>query len=120
MKAGKEHFLWLQSDGSVFAVSKLELRPIRTAAAPTAELVLFNGQNLDGWTPVFFKNSKSQTNTQWSADSVSRVLVSPGGDFIDLQTDRIFKNFTLTLEWRFTPGGSVAPMGAALSCDPTG
>ena len=34
MKAGKDHFLWLQSEASSFAVSTLELRPVETEEQP--------------------------------------------------------------------------------------
>ena len=85
-----------------------------------SEVALFNGQNLDGWTPVFFKNSKSRTNTSWTADAARGILASSGGDWVDLQTDRTFKNFVLTLEWRFTPGGFVGVNGSGIVVRSTG
>jgi hypothetical protein len=80
----------------------------------TKELNLFNGRDLDGWSVVYVSYSKSRNSTSWHADPARGVLVSSGGDFNELRTDRLFKNFVLTLEWRFTPGGFVGINGSGI------
>jgi hypothetical protein len=82
--------------------------------AAQQEVDLFNGRDLEGWSVVYVSYSKSRKNTSWHADSARRVLASKGHDWNDLRTDRTFKNFTLTLEWRFTPGGFVSPNGSGV------
>ncbi len=96
--------------------------PVKTdasASSPSGEgkegwTDLFDGRTLEGWSVVFLNYSKSRINTSWRADPERGVLVSTGGDFNELRTDRKFKNFTLTLEWRFTPGGFVGVNGSGI------
>jgi hypothetical protein len=86
------------------------------SSAPTAraaeEVILFNGQNFDGWTAVLSK-PELKLEDIWS--------VAPGGILVckGNREDRVrgyirhfrddFENYTLTLQWRFpagTPGGN--------------
>jgi hypothetical protein len=82
--------------------------------AMSQSITLFNGADLSGWSQMTYRNSKSRNNRTWIVDAKRKVLVSLGGDFHDLRTDAKFKNFSLTLEWRFTPGKRVSPNGSGI------
>lgn len=92
----------------------------RTVKSRQRPIRLFNGRDLEGWTVLYLNYSKSHTNGSWWADAEREVLASTGGDFNDLRTDRTFKDFTLTLEWRFKPGGFVGANGSGIIVRSTG
>jgi hypothetical protein len=79
-------------------------------AADTDEVVLFNGQNFDGWTAVIGKPDFKLADI-WSVAN-GGILVcqgkgKPSGYLRSTRDD--FENYTLTLQWRFpagTPGGN--------------
>lgn len=73
-------------------------------------ITLFNGENLNGWSPL----PKRKNKQLWIVDPNRKTLVSVGNDFNDLRTDAVFKNFSLTLEWRFTPAKFVSPNGSGV------
>jgi formylglycine-generating enzyme required for sulfatase activity len=75
---------------------------------------LFNGRDLDGWSLLNFSHTKNKARNTWAADPERKVLFSRGGDFQDLQSERRFKDFTLKLDWRFTPGGAIGPNGSGI------
>jgi len=77
----------------VFAQFDEELAPL--AAAET----LFNGQDLQGW--VFFsKNQEAEVGDVWSVqDGVLKCAGNPRGY---LQTRRWYRDYELSLEWRWS------------------
>ena len=82
-----------------------------TSRAGAAELKLFNGKDLKGWTDVSAAPAK-KTPRVWSAEGGTlRCLGMPMGY---LRTDRSFKNFVLTLEWRYPAGKPAGNSGVML------
>ncbi len=73
---------------------------------------LFNGRDLTGWT--VHRNQGPQPVTPWTADSGRQVIVAQAGGQNWLESDQTYHDFTLALEWRFTPGGSVAVNGSGI------
>lgn len=90
------------------------------SAASSTQISLFNGRDLDGWSVMYLDYSKKRANSSWQVDERRKVLFSSGGDWNDLRSNRIFKNFSLALEWRFTPNGSVSPNGSGIIVRSTG
>ena len=105
---GDRRYTWFQEKIDVAQKPKEE--PAKKQENPTAkkedkkelgvteELYLFNGSNLNGWSPLFVSYTKNREKNPWTVDSGRQVLVSTGGDFVDLETRRAFKDFTLKLE----------------------
>src|SRR5436190_2729015 len=87
-----------------FAVGQL------AAAADSDEIILFNGKNLDGWSPVIGRPGFEPKDI-WSVAEGGILVVTgkgkPSGYIRHFRDD--FENYTLTLQWRFpagTPGGN--------------
>ncbi len=79
------------------------------AADPVAPTIaLFNGHNLDGWTR-FTKDNAPDGTTTWSA--VDGVLTCSGKPVGYLRTEQKFKNFHLSLEWRWSGPAPVNAQG---------
>jgi 3-keto-disaccharide hydrolase len=80
------------------------------AAADTGEVVLFNGKNFDGWTPVIGRPGFKLEDIWSVADGGILVCQGKGKPSGYLRSTRDdFENYTLTLQWRFpagTPGGN--------------
>jgi hypothetical protein len=78
-------------------------------AAEEGEIVLFNGRNLDGWTPAL-QDPAAKPEEVWSVQDGVLVCNGRGKKSGYLRTVRDdFQNYTLTLQWRFpegTPGGN--------------
>src|SRR5262245_55862782 len=76
----------------------------------TDSVVLFNGKNLEGWTPVIGREGTKPEDIWSVADGgilVVRGKGKPSGYLRHHRDD--FENYTLTLQWRFpagTPGGN--------------
>src|SRR5436190_14887057 len=69
---------------------------------PTARVELFNGKDLSGWT--FFMRDNADPAKTWSvADGVIRCAGKPTGY---LRTEKDYRDYKLTIEWRFV---KVAP-----------
>ncbi|MBL7215057.1 MAG: DUF1080 domain-containing protein [Phycisphaerae bacterium] len=63
------------------------------------KIMLFNGQNLDGWKPVL-SNPDTNPADVWSfRDGVLRCEGKPNGY---IRTEKDYSNYTLHLEWRWT------------------
>jgi len=74
----------------------------QTEAPPaTDEIMLFNGQDLSGWTHVLAEDVPGEN--VWSVkDGVLHCTGTPAGY---LRTERDdYENYVLTLEWRWPPG----------------
>ncbi len=97
-------------------------RPADGAAVPVDDgwEPLFNGRNFEGWGRMIPINAKDPKKQTWITDPARHVLASLGGDFNELMTERTFKNFTLRLEWRFTPGGFAGVNGSGVVVRSTG
>jgi len=79
-------------------------------AADRDEVVLFNGKNFDGWTPVISRE-RFKPEDYWNvADGGILVCKGQGKPSGYLRSTRdAFHDYTLTLQWRFpagTPGGN--------------
>ena len=67
---------------------------------------LFNGKTLDGWHRFNRKGIKPIWTAKKGVLSFDPDLI-PQGDYVhDLVTDKIFKNFQLSIEWNISEGGN--------------
>ncbi len=73
---------------------------------------LFNGKNLSGWD---FLGDEKKINQSWSVKSGGVLQCSGADDAAPLLTDEKYKNFTLTLEWRFPPGVTPSKDGVGVA-----
>lgn len=67
------------------------------AAAPTASIELFNGKDLTGWTGIT-RDKASWTNTWNVQNGVIHCTGKPTGY---LRSEKSFRDYRLTVEWRF-------------------
>ena len=66
---------------------------------PQGWTAIFNGRDLDGWKP-FLPGGEDPAGTWSVADG---VLVCTGRPIGYIRTEKTYRNFELTLEWRFDP-----------------
>ena len=72
--------------------------------------VLFNGENLEGWTHVLVGDLPIEE--VWSVED--GVIVCQGMPFGYLQTESSYQDFVLTFEWRWAPDGEPGNSGVLL------
>jgi hypothetical protein len=77
------------------AVPEPELKPVFGS-----EVKLFNGRNVDGWRGYFRDGSTDLAQSYSVRDG---VLVCKGQPIGYIQTERMYENFELIVEWRFDP-----------------
>jgi Domain of Unknown Function (DUF1080) len=65
------------------------------AIVPTAKMVLFNGHDLSGWKAV----ARSEGETTWTV--TNGVIHCSGKPTGFLRTEKNYRNYKLTVEWRF-------------------
>ena len=103
---------------TVVEIRKIEIKELPPVpVAPPAEagfVPLFNGKDLSGWSMLALKTTKNKNQNAWAVAPERNFLFARAGDFQELQTDRQYQNFTLQLEWRFTPGGGISPNGSGI------
>lgn len=75
------------------------------------EIRLFNGSDLTGWKP-FLDKSTTPPEEVWSIDG--GVLTCKGKPTGYIRTEKEFRNYILTLEWRFPPGSRGGNSGVLL------
>lgn len=123
---GDEHYLWMwlaqggvwtdQADApkEMTAYFVCEWNTARSRKdRPAAELSLFNGKDLSGWT--LKKPRRIGIDDPWLVDRERKVLISPGGNGSNwLESEKSFKNFALKAEYRFPPGGQDAGNGSGI------
>ncbi len=73
---------------------------------------LFNGKDLTGWKFMTIAYSRSGINNAWKAD-LQGNLICKGGDFNELGTYKTYRDFKLSLQWRFG-AGPVFPNGSGI------
>lgn len=66
------------------------------ASAHTVEL--FNGKNLDGWTPFIEDSSRKASDIFFAKDG---ILCVKGNPFGFIRTNKKYSNFKLHVEWRY-------------------
>lgn len=88
--------LSLQDHGLDLWFRNLRVREFR----PEAEIALFNGKNLDGWT--FHLSDGGKMEDVWSV-TPEGILVCKGQPVGYLRTTGDYTNYLLRLEWRFNP-----------------
>lgn len=66
---------------------------------PAAPVELFNGRDLSGWTTVVKAGETPDAGTWSAAGGVIRCTGKPAGY---IRTEASYKNYRLTLEWRWT------------------
>jgi Domain of Unknown Function (DUF1080) len=72
------------------------------AVAPTAKLELFNGKDLSGW--VSHLKNDAPADKTWSVKDGSIVCTGAPNGY--LRTEKAFKNYKCTVEWRFVKAGN--------------
>lgn len=72
--------------------------PASDARAPAAATELFNGRDLSGWTQHVKAGEPADASTWSVADGVIRCTGAPTGY---LRSEGRYRNFRLTLEWRW-------------------
>lgn len=85
-------------------------QPTGTRSA-SGDVPLFNGRNLDGW-DFFVIESGKKIEDVWSVQD--GLLVTPGEPLGYLFTKSKYKNFRLTVEWRWEPGTKPGNSGVLL------
>jgi hypothetical protein len=98
---------------SFLAVLAISLAGFGTASAAEGDKAvdLLAGDSLDGWN-VFVVDSKVKKEDVWSVKD--GVLVCKGEPLGYLYTKEQFKNFKLTLQWRWAPGQEPGNSGVLL------
>src|SRR6185436_14103129 len=77
---------------------------------PAARVELFNGKDLSGWT--FFMRDNADPTKTWSvADGVIKCAGKPTGY---LRTEKDYRDYKLTIEWRFVKVAPKADNGGFL------
>ncbi len=69
------------------------------AIVPTKRIELFNGKDLTGW-KLYLKDETADVNKTWSVEN--GVIKNTGKPIGYMRTEQSFKNYKLTVEWRFT------------------
>ncbi len=80
-------------------------------AAETAEIQLFNGETLDGWSHVLVDKSLKKEDV-WSVQD--GILVCKGQPLGYLHTNASYQDYRLSFEWRWAPGTEPSNSGALL------
>jgi hypothetical protein len=73
------------------------------ATAQDQPILLFNGKDLSGWTPVLDQAGADPARTWSVADGLLKCTGKPAGY---IKTDKDYSDYVLTLEWRW-PAGTV-------------
>ncbi len=81
------------------SVALLALAPILSAGEAVTPVALFNGRDLAGWTQVVKAGETPDPGTWSVADGVLKCTGKPAGY---IRTDGSYRNYQLTLEWRWT------------------
>ena len=68
---------------------------------PSSRLELFNGKDLTGWT-FFMRNNADPKETWSAADGVIKCTGKPTGY---IRTEKSYRDYKLTAEWRFVNSG---------------
>ena len=71
------------------------------ATAQDQPILLFNGKDLSGWTPVLDQAGADPARIWSVADGVLKCTGKPAGY---IKTDREFADYVLTLQWRWPAG----------------
>jgi hypothetical protein len=80
------------------------------AIAPQARIDLFNGKDLSGWA-FFMKDNANPSNTWSAGDGLLKCAGKPTGY---IRTERDYREYKLTAEWRFVKIGPKADNGGVL------
>lgn len=84
-------------------VAAAGLAMAQDAVEPTAKTDLFNGKDMTGW-KLFLGGNANPADTWKVEDGVIKCAGKPAGY---MRTETAYKNYKLTVEWRFTkPGNS--------------
>jgi uncharacterized protein (TIGR03067 family) len=99
----------------LYVIRNVDLWPnaLATSTAEAGWTDLFNGRDLTGWS--IHKSEGQQPPIPWTADAERQVLVANSGGQNWLETDKSYRDFVLTLDWRFPPGKFVGPNGSGIA-----
>ena len=75
------------------------------------EVKLFNGKNLDGWRG-FFQDGSTDLSQSFSVKD--GVMMCQGRPIGYIQTERLYENYELVVEWRFDPEKGAGNSGVLL------
>lgn len=79
-----------------------------TAITPTRQIALFNGRDLTGWTRWSREGPEAAQKTWSVADGVIKNTGVPSGY---IQTQERYRDYTLTVQWRWSGPPSKTPKG---------
>lgn len=68
------------------------------------EIVLFNGENLDGWVAVLKESEEEPAPEQPTFSVQDGLLHVTGTPYGYLRTEKAYSDFILIMEWRWTEG----------------
>ncbi|HPU57810.1 MAG TPA: DUF1080 domain-containing protein, partial [Verrucomicrobiota bacterium] len=72
------------------------------AVAPTARMELFNGKDFSGWT--FFMRTNADPAKTWRVED--GLIKCTGQPFGYIRTEKDYRDYKLTVEWRFPQQGN--------------
>ena len=95
----------------VIAALLVSCATTREQAEVAQALDLFNGRNLSGWKATLAK-PEAKMEDVWSVRD--GMIVCKGEPLGFIETDRVFTNFHLVVEWRWAPGQKPGNSGVFL------
>ncbi len=87
---------------AVLSVIGISFGKANSAIAPTEKMILFNGENLEGWKPVLKKETKP--DEIWNAEN--GFLKCSGKIYGYIRTKEKYNNYRLHTEWRWKEEGN--------------
>lgn len=96
---------------NVHLVGVIRAEQSAQAGSTSGEIRLFNGESLDGW-DFFVIDPEKKIEDVWSVQD--GLLVTQGEPLGYLFTKEKYKNFRLTVEWRWEPGTKPGNSGVLL------
>lgn len=93
------------------AIASVLLVSSDTPPVSSDTIELFNGKNLEGWSHFLVDGTVPREDV-WSVED--GVLICQGAPEGYLYTDAAYKNFRLTLDWRWAPGEKPGNSGVLL------
>ena len=78
-------------------ITTATVKELEPSITPTSRIELFNGKNFDGWT-VFSRSNTSSAGIWSVTNGLIHCMGKPIGY---LRTEKSFRDYKLTVEWRF-------------------
>ena len=96
------------------ALAFLQAAAAQDAITPASHIELFNGKDFTGWT--FYMKTNADPMQTWSiTNGMIHCTGKPNGY---LRTEKIYQDFKVTVEWRFTKAGNTGVLVFMQDRDP--